>query len=468
MLQTEDAVRRTSADVGAMRAYELVRKELLSETGADFYRNYVEPMRLVAEWEGSLLFRAHSGLAQERLKQIQPRIEARLRGQLPDLRGVQILLDREIPEEVRALADQRTADEAPEAPVSAAAPHPLSYTFDAFCVDQSNFRAFTVAQMIASGAGMAFPVCLLHSPPGAGKTHLLHAIKHEVEWRTPQRKVLLMSGQEFLESFQSALHKKRDSGAFKDMVRAPDLLLIDDFQRICGRKATEEEAFHTIAALTARGRQVVLTANHSAQGLEGLDDTLREKLKGATACEILEAGAELRRRILEARAKHYARVTPGFAVAPAALDMIAQRMPVSGRELDGAVSQLVIEARISGGMEVTLEAAANALQGKLTDAAERRITVQLVQKVVARYYNMSVAQLLERTRRHAVARPRQMAMYLATQMTQASLPDIGARFGGFDHTTIMYARDRISELTREDVKVSQEVDTLIRLVRREP
>lgn len=114
-----------------------------------------------------------------------------------------------------------------------------------------------------------------------------------------------------------------------------------------------------------------------------------------------------------------------------------------------------------------MEAAVNALQGKLIDTTERRITIQVVQKVVARYYNMSPQQLLERTRRQAIARPRQIAMYLATRLTQASLPDIGARFGGFDHTTIMYARDRIAELIEHDLKVRQEVDALIRLVRRE-
>jgi chromosomal replication initiator protein len=252
------------------------------------------------------------------------------------------------------------------------------------------------------------------------------------------------------------------------MVRAPNLLLIDDFQRICGKKATEEEAFDTMHDLVRRGGQVVLAANHGADGLAGLDDALRAKLKGAAACEITEPDAALRRRILEARVAHYAHVTPGFAVAPEALDFIAERMHVSGRELDGAISQLVIEAKISGGSEVTLEATANALQNKLTDAAERRITVQLVQKVVARSYNMTIPQLLERTRRHAIARPRQIAMFLAARMTQASLPDIGQRFGGFDHTTIMYARDRIAQLMETDAKLKAEIEALARAVRREP
>lgn len=469
MEQGEEIARRSPTGLGAARAYEFVRKELLSEFGADFFRSYIDPLRLVAEWNGSVLFRAGSRVAQDRLKQqVLHRLEARMHAYAPEVGPIEILLEHEFPADVRALVDSRIEEAQVQAIKSATPEGHASYTFDRFCVDESNHRAFTVAQMIAAGAGAVFPVWLVHSPPGCGKTHLLSAIAHEAALRTPDRKVLMMTGQEFLESFQSALHKKRDSSAFKDMVRAPNLLLIDDFQRICGKKATEEEAFDTMNDLTRRGGQVVLAANHGAEGLAGLDDSLRAKLKGATACEILEPDVALRRRILETRVKHYAHVAPGFSVAPDALDFIAERMHVTGRELDGAVSQLVIEAKISGGTEVTLEAAANALQNKLSDAAERRITVQLVQKVVARAYNMTVQQLLERTRRHAIARPRQVAMFLAARMTHASLPDIGQRFGGFDHTTIMYARDRIAALMETDPKLKAEIEGLARAVRREP
>lgn len=476
MDQGEEARRLTAGgglsgsgpSMGAPRAYELVRKELLGEFGADFFRSYIDPLRLVAEWNGVLLFRAGTQVAQQRLRQqVQHRLEARLRAYLPDLAPIEILLEHELPEDVRSLADARFEDaRAPQAATSfVRAP---DYSFENFCVGESNHRAFTVAQMIAAGAGVAFPVWLVHSPPGCGKTHLLSAIVRHAQQATPDRKVLMLTGQEFLEQFQNALHKKRDSSTFKEFVRAPDLLVIDDFHRICGKKHTQEEAFDTFHDVTRRGGQVVIAANHGADGLEGLDDTLRAKLKGAAACEILEPDAALRRRILAMRVEHHARAAEGFSVAPEALDMIADRMHVTGRELDGAVCQLLIEWKISGGSQVTLEAAANALQSKLADANERRITVQLVQKVVARHYSMTVQQLLERTRRHAIARPRQIAMYLACKMTHASLPDIGQRFGGFDHTTIMYARDRIAALVETDVNFKAEIENVARAIRREP
>lgn len=465
-MEQGEVARREAAGSGSARAYEFARRELLKEFGADFFRSYIDPLHLVAEMDGAVLFKAGSQVAKERLQQqVVHRLEAHLRACEPGVRSAEILLEHEIPEELRALADARI-EEARQ--LSAPSAHPQSLTFETFCQDPSNHRAFTVAQMIAAGAGGAFPVWLVHSAPGFGKTHLLSAIAQEAAVSTPERKVLMMSGQEYLEQFQAALHKKRDASAFKDMVRAPDLLIIDDFHRICGKRATEEEAFDTFNDVTRRGGQVVIAANHSASGLEGLDDALRARLKGAASCEILEPDASLRRRILDMRMQHHQRLTPGFSVASDALDMIAERMHGSGRDLDGALCQLLIEWKISGGIEVTLDAAANALQAKLSDASERRITVQLVQKVVARHYNMSLQQLLERTRRHSIARPRQVAMFLACRMTHASLPDIGARFGGFDHTTVMYARDRIAVLAEQDVAFRAEIENIARAIRREP
>lgn len=461
----EDA--RRTAGLGAARAYELVRKELFGEFGADFYRSYIDPLRLVAAMDGALLFRAGSRVAQERLRQqVQHRLERRLQVYEPRIESVEILLEHEIPEDVRALADARIEEARPA--LATPQGEALAMTFETFCQGRSNHRAFTVAQMIAAGAGQAFPVWLVHSKPGLGKTHLLTAIAHEAAKRTPERSTLMMTGQEYLEQFQSALHKKRDSSAFKEMVRAPQLLLIDDFHRLCGKPATEQEAFDTIYELTRRGGQVVLAADNDANGIKDLNDALRARLKGVPSCEIEEPDAPLRRQIIEMRLQHHARLTPGFSVASDALDMIAERIPGAGRDMDGALGQLVIEWKISGGTEVTLEAAANALQAKLSEAAEKRITVQLVQKVVARHYGMTLQQLLERTRRHTVARPRQIAMFLACRMTQASLPDIGARFGGFDHTTVMYARDRVAALIEQDAAFKAEVENVARAIRREP
>ncbi|MGE3141953.1 MAG: DnaA/Hda family protein [Hyphomonadaceae bacterium] len=452
-----------------------MRKELLAEFGADNYRTLIDPLRLLGEQDGRLALVAETSLAQERLRQRSHRLEARLRAYLPDLAGVDIKLDRDLTSEERQSLEEGASAAAP-APESAPA-HPQSFTFETFCVDQSNFRALTVAKMVASGAGMAFPLTVIYGPPGCGKTHLLNAIKHAIETNGGGKRALLMWSQEFLENFQSALRRKQGSSSFKDMVREPDVLLIDDIQRIFGKKATEEEALATIAIMASRGRQVILTADTNADGFAGLDERLRRQIKGATACEIQEPDAALRRKILEQRVAHYARHTPGFSVRPEALDMIAERMPVSGRELDGAVGQLVVEAQVTGGLEVTMEVAESALRGKLSNLTEKRVTIQLIQKMVSAYYGLSVEELLTRTRQQSIARPRQIAMYLSIVMAKRSLPYTGEKFAppeqsadgrkGYDHTTVMFARDKFKKLYEEDPAVKAEIDELMRRIRRE-
>ncbi len=467
MFQSDEGSRRAPAGAGAAGAFASVKRELLREFGQDFYTSYLDRLRLVAEMNRSLVFAADSPFARDQIRnRVQHRLEARLRAYIPELERTEIALESELSDEVRTLVVATPAAEGePVAPDGARAPHPHSYTFETFCMDPTNFRAATVAQMIASGAGMAFPLTLIHGPPGCGKTHLLNAIKYAIETNGSGREVLLMWSQEFLENFQYAL--KRDSASFKAMMRKPSIILLDDLQRIFGKKATEEEMLATIAIMTQQGRQVVITADTHADGMNGLDDRLRRLLKGATSCEITEPDAPLRRRILEQRVAHFARHTPGFRVADEALTMIADRLPVSGRELDGAVGQLVVETQVNGGLEVTMEVAETALRGKLANLAEKRVTIQQVQKSVAAHYNMTVDDLLSRTRQQSIARPRQIAMFLALKLAKRSLPFTGEKFGGFDHTTVMFARNKFQKLYNEDLAVRAELDEISRKIKRD-
>lgn len=463
MFDSDDRSRRHPAGGGAARAYASVKKELLAEFGQDFYRSYLDRLTLAAERHGALIFVADSAFARDQIRsRAQHRLEARLRAYLPGLERTEIALAEELPAGLEA-AKETLAEAPAEPPAPPSQPH--SYTFEAFCMDPSNFRAATVAQMIASGVGSAFPLTLIYGPPGCGKTHLLNAIKHAVETSGSGRDVLLMWSQEFLESFQSSL--RRDSAAFKAMVRKPQIILIDDIQRIFGKKATEEEMLTTIAIMTQQGRQVVITADAPADAMKTLDERLRRLLQGATACEITEPDTALRQRILEQRVAHYARHMPGFRVAPDVLAMIAERLPVTGRELDGVVGQLVVETKVNGGLEVTMEVAEAALRGKLANLAEKRVTIQQVQKSVAAHYNMTVDELLSRTRQQSIARPRQIAMYLALKLAKRSLPFTGEKFGGFDHTTVMFARNKFQKLYDEDVNVRAELDEIVRKIKRD-
>ncbi|MGE0046101.1 MAG: DnaA/Hda family protein [Hyphomonadaceae bacterium] len=465
-MDRDDAWDGVSAADGAVRVYERVQRELLAEFGAEIFSSYLERLELAAQYNGVLLFTAPTYTARDWIRlQAQHRIEARLRAQMRLEEGIEIQVEADLPEPVREFVRERRAGGAKPAIVVPMPAFP-GFTFETFQVDHSNHRAFTMMQMAAQGTG--FPLVLLHSAPGCGKTHLLHACAFAALCANPARKVSYMMAQEFIEEFQSGLRRTNNLTEFKAKVRAPDLFLLDDVHRIAGKKSTEEEFLDTIAVINRRGGQVVLTADQGPDGLAGFDDRLKHHLTGAALCEIAEPDEALRRRILEAKVAHYARTNAGFKVSAAALDMMARRIVGSGRLLDGAVSQLVVEARIVGSEEVSVETAEEALRGKINDRAQRPVKVETVKKVVARHYNMTVDQLLTRSRQRAFARPRQIAAYLCTQMTQASLPDIGRRFGGFDHSTILYSRDKITELLESDPKLRVEIDVLKRLILKEP
>jgi chromosomal replication initiator protein len=445
----------------------------MSEFGPELFEAFFEQLELVGDYRGRLVFLTPSEQTRDWLRRHGAhRLEARMRAHMILDGEIEIHTRESAPAPVRDYLAERAPRTrgAPEADAPALPPpsHP-GFTFETFCVDDSNHRAVTLLQLVASGAPTNFPLVLLHSPPGCGKTHLLHACAYAALCAAPERKIRYMMAQEFIEEFQYALHKKKDSSEFKQRVREPDIFFLDDVHRIAGRKVTEEEFLDTVIMLNSRGRQVVITADQGPDGIGGFDDRLRHHLSGAAVCEIAEPGEALRRRILEAKVRHYQATTPGFRVAPAALDMIARRISGSGRLLDGAVSQLVVEARVSGLQEVTLEAAENALRGKLNDRGEvKPVRVATVLKVVARHNNMTVEQLLTRSRQRAFAQPRQIAAYLCTQLTHASLPDIGRRFGGFDHSTILYSRNKIRAALETDARIRSEVDTLTRLIHKEP
>jgi chromosomal replication initiator protein len=306
---------------------------------------------------------------------------------------------------------------------------------------------------------------LFRGDPGVGKTHLVESIANEAVEQCPHLKVRLINGQQFSEDFIDHLNRKRDTAAFKAGVRDADLLIIDDVPRVAGRKQTEIELYDTIMSVYARGGFVVLTAVAGQSGVAAFGDRLAHHLKCATECEIDLPDAGLRRQILQMRVDVHAASHEGFAVAPEALDMIAARMPVSGRELDGAVGQLMFEW-LSTHQTITLERAEAALRSKMGDGV-RKVTVDMIKAATAKHYQMSVAELLRKTREKAVSHPRQVAMYLSGELTTLSLPNIARLFGGYDHTTVLYAKRKVAKKLRESggAELRRDVEEISKLLR---
>jgi chromosomal replication initiator protein len=337
------------------------------------------------------------------------------------------------------------------------------FAFDSFVSGPSNEFAFAVARRVASWADGHFNPVVFHGPYGFGKTHLLNAVAWEAMRTQPGKRVVYLSAERFTSTFVKALQDKQTQ-AFKEELRNADLLLIDDVHFVAGKTQTQEELFHTLIALVEDGRRVVLTADRSPNELSEMEPRLRSHLQAGLVCGIEPADRMLRLGILERKLQTLAR-QGGFHPAARAevLQFLADRFTDSVRELEGALNTLV--ARVGGDIaRLTLDESQAILRPHLS-VSERKVTVDAIQKVVAEHYALKQADLLSERRARAIARPRQVAMWLAKQITTRSLPDIGRRFGGRDHTTVLHAVRRIEALKADDPVLARDVDMLLRKLR---
>jgi chromosomal replication initiator protein len=335
-------------------------------------------------------------------------------------------------------------------------------TFDSFIVGRSNTLAHAAAKQVATsrrGEQLMFNPLYIHAAVGLGKTHLLQA----VTWsgNSSDRKVLYLTAERFMYGFVSAL-KTQTTLAFKEAVRAIDVLVIDDLQFLQGR-STQAEFCHTLNTLIDAGRQVVIASDRPPADLESLDDRARSRLAGGLVVEIGSLGEELRLEILKSRVAAARLYHPGFEVPPPVLVFIAKSVTHNGRDLEGAVNRLLAHNKLTG-QPVTLEMAEREMRDLIRPAEPKRVRIEDIQRVVARQYNVSRADLLSSRRTANVVRPRQVAMYLAKILTLRSLPEIGRRFGGRDHTTVLHAVRKIEALAGNDTSFAEEIEVLKRLL----
>jgi len=333
-------------------------------------------------------------------------------------------------------------------------------TFETFIVGRSNTLANAAARQVATsrrGEPLMFNPLYVHAGVGLGKTHLLQAIT----WagNDGERKVLYLTAERFMYGFVSAL-RTQTTLAFKEAVRAIDVLMIDDLQFLQGR-STQAEFCHTLNALIDAGRQVVIASDRPPADLESLDDRVRSRLAGGLVVEIGSLGEELRLEILKSRIAAACIHHPGFDVPAPVLAFIAKSVTHNGRDLEGAVNRLLAHSKLTG-QPVTLEMAEHEMRDLIRPAEPKRVRIEDIQRVVARQYNVSRADLLSSRRTANVVRPRQVAMYLAKVLTLRSLPEIGRRFGGRDHTTVLHAVRKIETLAGNDSAFAEEIESLKR------
>jgi len=332
------------------------------------------------------------------------------------------------------------------------------FTFDNFVVGPPNQLAYAAAMAVAesdSAVTKSNPL-FLYGGVGLGKTHLMHAISWHIHLKRPQRKVLYISAEKFMYRFIKALRDK-ETMSFKEEFRSVDVLMIDDIQFICGKENTQEEFFHTFNAIFDNNKQMVISCDRSPSDLDNIEERIKSRLGWGLVADVHSTTYELRVGILELKLEKM-----NVQIPREVIDFLASKITSNVRELEGALNKVIAHSTLIG-REVTLESTQEILRDLLR-SNERIVTIEDIQKKICSRYNIKFSDMLSSTRLRSIARPRQIAMYLAKNLTSKSLADIGSKFSKKDHTTVMHAIKTVENLMAEDPELREEIAILIKIL----
>ncbi len=448
-----------------LEAWENVRSTLKSDFGDATFSSWIAPLKINSVEKGQVTIAAPNRYLCDRVQtNYGAKIRDAWREKDPTISRVAYRVVDIAPTDAEEAVGDVEAELGVARPKSGGGevesiPLDTRFTFEKFVVGRPNEFAYSAARRVAEDAGTPFSPLFVYGNPGLGKTHLLHAIAWRRKELFPDQRIMFISAETFLVEFLSALQSQR-MRAFKDSLRNVDMLIIDDVHWIFGKTRTQEEFFHTFNALCERQRQIVLSAEHGPTELHGLSDRLRSRLGWGLVADLHPTDVELRRGILEKKAEAAIERTPGLKIDPKVLDFLANRVLSDVRTLEGALNKLFAIATMAG-CPVTIEMAQRELQ-ELLRHSDRKVSVEEIQRKVADHFDIRLCDMTSKRRMRAVARPRQVAMYLAKQLTQKSLPEIGQRFGNRDHTTVMHAIKRITALRETDSAFDDDVELLRR------
>lgn len=443
------------------RAWTRVRAHLRESAGVRLFDQWLKPLALAVSDDDEVvrLTLPSAFMTNWVRNNYADRLLMEFRALLPEVRSVVIdtaaapALESLRADPVEAAESQATARPDTQAARPAFDPR---FTFDRFVADGSNKVAYNAARLLAEPGIPRFSPLFLHSQTGMGKTHLMHAIGAAFLEASPGATAIYMSAERFMFEFVHAL-RSRDTHGFKARLRAVDLLMIDDLQFVAGKDSTQEELFHTINELIGAGKRLVVSADRSPQALEGIEARIVARLAAGLVADIKPADLTLRRAILDRKLADM----PDLLVPFDVLDMLAARITTSVRELEGALNRLIAYAELTG-EAISMDFAVSTL-GDTLRGSQKRITIDKIQRAVSAYFDIKPIDLVSARRARAVARPRQIAMYLAKRLTTRSLPEIGRKFGGRDHSTVIHAVRRIEELRGSD----SEIDAAVRKLQRD-
>ncbi len=360
-------------------------------------------------------------------------------------------------------AQRARAIHAPRKPtaVSSLNPAPLDsrFTFDTFVVGKPNELAHAAAKRVAEGGPVTFNPLFLYGGVGLGKTHLMHAIAWELQGRRPDLNVLYLSAEQFMYRFVQAL-RDRKMMDFKEIFRSVDVLMVDDVQFIAGKDSTQDEFFHTFNALVDQHKQIIISADRAPGEIKDLEDRVKSRLQCGLVVDLHPTDYELRLGILQSKVEQQRQTYPELQLDDGILEFLAHRISTNVRVLEGALTRLFAFASLVG-KEITMDLTQDCLADILR-VSERKISIEEIQRRVSEHYNIRLSDMIGPKRLRSYARPRQVAMYLCKQLTSRSLPEIGRRFGGRDHTTVMHGVRRIEELKQQDGQIAEDLELLRR------
>jgi chromosomal replication initiator protein len=439
------------------------REALIKRIGKNNYVSWIEPLVLQGLVDGVASFAVPTSFFGDWVKrnfgdqilallQAEGQSVARLEFVLGQEMSVGVLAPASAPR-VAAKRDLRAESPLPGATLDA------RFTFDSFVVGKPNELAHAAARRVAEGGPVSFNPLFLYGGVGLGKTHLMHAIAYELQARQPELRVLYLSAEQFMYRFVQALREKQIMD-FKSIFRSVDVLMVDDVQFIAGKDSTQEEFFHTFNALVDQNKQIIISADRAPGEIKDLEDRIKSRMQCGLVVDLHPTDYELRLGILQTKADYYAAQYKGLVINQGVLEFLAHRITSNVRVLEGALTRLFAFASLVG-REINLELVQDCLSDILR-ASDRKLTIEEIQRKVAEHYNIRLSDMIGPKRLRVIARPRQVAMYLAKQLTPRSLPEIGRRFGGRDHTTIMHGVRKIEDLMSTDSQLS---DDLLRLRR---
>ncbi len=318
------------------------------------------------------------------------------------------------------------------------------YTFDSFVIGNSNRFAHAASVAVAESPANAYNPLFLYGGVGLGKTHLMHAIGHHIQANNPNAKVVYVSSEKFTNELINSIRYDKNP-EFRNKYRNVDVLLVDDIQFIAGKESTQEEFFHTFNELYEAKKQIIISSDRPPNEIPTLEDRLRTRFAWGLQADIQAPDFETRIAILKKKAE-----IEKYVVSSDVMVYIATKIKSNIRELEGALIRVMAYSSLTNNKNITVDLAAEALKDIISSSQTKAITIDLIQDVVANYYNLSIQELKSQRRTRNVSFPRQIAMYLSRKMTDMSLPKIGDEFGGRDHTTVIHAYEKISKALKTD------------------